>query len=118
MSTHPGKGRALSLFREMSKKGGACEAAWYGEVFTRTPTQWPSTAMGSGQFASSGLGSAAYVRLPFYADAAGVSTYPVGPSFMGPRDDACYTRSDLLTNAKGEPYFFLGGPGGDGVTCK
>jgi hypothetical protein len=105
-----------SLF-DLITSPGACEAVWYGEVFDPSPTDWTSTDMGSGLLASSGLGSASYVRSPFYFDSSGILKYPDGSKPMGPIDAACYTRSDLLTDSKGEPYFFLGGPGGDAPGC-
>lgn len=105
------------LFKQMTNKGSACEVDWYGEIYDPDPTDWTWTDMGSGQFADTGLGSASYVRLPVYYDTSGVSTYPDGSLTMTPFNDKCYTRSQLLANALGQPYFFCSGPGGDAPGC-
>jgi Neprosin len=87
------------LFRMLNQ--GACRAAWYGEVFDPTPTDWTWTNMGSGQFAVDGYGYAAYVRDPMYLDlnyaplvAQDDPTKPDRFSVV-PFVDSCYTRSQL-----------------------
>jgi hypothetical protein len=108
-----------SLFPEMSRKGGACGAAWYGEVFDPTPGTWTTTGMGSGQFASSGYGNAAWVSSPvLYADLSGFWSTPPVDLTMVPDDPACYTRTALAKGSNGLPLFFLGGPGGQAPGCK
>nr|AYM54346.1 hypothetical protein [Sorangium cellulosum] len=96
----------------------ACEAAWYGEVYDPTPTDWTWTDMGSGEYDTAGYGFAAYVRNPTYRDLLGVGRYPGVHVPMVPADAACYTRSALLTS--GSPwdrFFYLGGNGGNAVGC-
>lgn len=107
-----------NLFQQISQRGVSCQAAWYGEVFDPTPTDWTSTDMGSGQFPSTGYGSAAYVRLPVYYDTSNVPTSPnAAAPYMTPYDTSCYDRTQLIPNMIGEPTFFLGGSGGDAPGC-
>jgi hypothetical protein len=97
---------------------GGCQAHWYGEVFDPTPTDWTSTNLGSGLFASGGFGQAAYMMTPSYKDLSGVVHWPDGAMNAPPADAACYTKSSLLMGGVGqERYFFLGGPGGDALGC-
>lgn len=120
----------LPLF---GSSGEGCYTAWYGEVFDPSPTNWTSTNMGSGRFASEGWKKAAYVRNPYYANENGVALWAEGTGsagdstgvgsggfLAGPRDGACYTTSGMLRNAgqsAWERYFYLGGPGGDAAGC-
>lgn len=97
---------------------GGCEVDWYGEVFDPTPTDWTSTNMGSGLFASAGYGQAAYFRRPYYHDLSDVSHWPDSAVNVSPNDLACYTRTQLQAGGTGwERYFYLGGPGGDAPGC-
>jgi hypothetical protein len=94
----------------------ACEIAWYGEVYypDTTPTRWTPTDMGSGEFAEAGFGKAAHFRNPFYIDLSGTPQWPANPQDVGPRNDACYTKTALLTGqSPWDRLFYLGGPGGD-----
>lgn len=97
----------------------ACEVHWYGEVHDFTPTSWTSTDMGSGKFASEGLGNAAYFRQPFYEDPAGMLHWPDGAKEATPNDPLCYTSSGLLVDqgAFFERVMYVGGPGGDSPGC-
>jgi Neprosin len=110
------------LFRMLNQ--GACRAAWYGEVFDPTPTDWTWTDMGSGRFAVDGYGYAAYVRDPMYLDLNYAPLYaqddPTKPDRFSitPVDDHCYTRSQLPKFAPSwVRYLYLGGPGGDAAGC-
>ncbi len=108
-----------SLFKktEMSTKG--CEVSWYGEVFDSTPTSWTSTDMGSGLYANTSFGNAAYFRDPYYTDLSGKSSWPDNAKYIAPFNDACYTRSPLYSGiSPWDRWFFLGGPGGDAAYCK
>jgi hypothetical protein len=108
-----------SLFKMLN--GGACRAAWYGEVFDPTPTTWTSNDMGSGQFASAGYPKAAYVRNPRYFDLFYKPWYPAldtDDMWLKPYVAACYTRSLLLTGATPwDRVIYLGGPGGGAAGC-
>jgi hypothetical protein len=98
--------------------GWACEAAWYGEIYDPTPTDWTWTDMGSGGFDAAGYGYAAYVRNPMYRDISYAGWYPDGTFYMPQKDDACYTRSAVTTSAAPwNSFFYLGGPGGDAARC-
>jgi Neprosin len=106
-----------SLFPLM--KTGACGAAWYGEVYDRTPIHWTTTGMGSGQFPDKGYGNVSWVSNPaLFKDASGFWSSPTD-AIMGPMDSACYTRTPLAPRGPGlPPWFFLGGPGGRAAACK
>ena len=100
---------------------GACEAAWYGEVFDPTPSTWTTTDMGSGQFADLGIGNAAWIRsLGIFTDGSGFWTSPTVDDPMTIYDPNCYTRTPLAKQPDGELWLFLGGPGGDapGGACR
>lgn len=104
------------LFDVMTSE--ACEVHWYGEVHDGTPTSWTSTDMGSGRFASEGLGNAAYFRQPFYEDPAGMLQWPDGAKEATPNDPLCYTSSGLLSQGPlFERIMYVGGPGGDSPGC-
>jgi hypothetical protein len=107
-----------SLFTAM--KSDACGAAWYGEVYDPSPDHWTITGMGSGQFANSGFGNAAWISNPvMYTDASGFWTSPSADKSMTLEDPACYTRTPVAPRANGlPPWFFLGGPGGKAPGCK
>jgi hypothetical protein len=95
----------------------ACDVSWYGEVFDKTPTDWTETDMGSGEFAAKGFGYASYVENMTYYDTSGAANAPSTFGTMGPTDPACYTKSDVLLDSLGVPYFLCGGPGGDATGC-
>jgi hypothetical protein len=95
----------------------ACFVAWYGEVYDGSPADWTWTDMGSGMFASAGLDQASYVRGLLYYDGSGISNPPTSVAPIGPVDSKCYTTSEVLLDAKGDPYFFVSGPGGDAMGC-
>lgn len=95
----------------------ACESAVYGEVFDPTPEDWTWTDMGSGRFASEGLGKAASIITPFYYDLSNKAQWISDGFTMDPYASQCYTRSTLEFNANGQPSFFAGGPGGDSAGC-
>lgn len=96
----------------------AAEALWYGEVYDPTPTNWTWTDMGSGMFASAGYMNASYFRNPIYSDIWGNWQWADGASGVGPRADACYTRSIMFSGAPpSDRYFRLGGPGGEAPGC-
>ena len=103
------------LFNQMRFQG--CTAAWYGEVYDPTPTDWTTTDMGSGYYAAYGYRKAAYVRDPYYANASG-AWWADGATVMGPSDPACYTDTSMYSAAAPwERYFYLGGPGGNAWNC-
>jgi hypothetical protein len=105
-----------SLFDLMPSS--ACEALWYGEIFDPTPTDWTWTDMGSGMFSSSGAGSAASFKNPFYWNVSGIAYWPDGAVNTPPNDSACYTRSNLLVGGPGsDRTLYVGGPGGDAPGC-
>lgn len=96
-------------------KEHGCETLWYGEVYDpkSTPLTWTWTDMGSGQFASAGFGKAAYFRNPTYVDPSGASQWPDKNGNFKEINNACYTRTPLLSGAA--PWdrgFYVGGPGG------
>jgi hypothetical protein len=110
-----------NLFKQLNT--GGCRAAWYGEVYDPTPTDWTWTDMGSGApDLSAGYAYLAYVRNPMFRD------YIYGPWHPGdcvlpeceakPYDSKCYMRSPLLTYTSPWDYFFyLTGAGGDAMGC-
>ncbi len=103
------------LFDLMPYQG--CTAAWYGEVYDPTPTDWTTTDMGSGYYAAAGYRKAAYVRDPYYGTASG-AWWADGATVMGPTDPACYTDTSMYSGAAPwERYFYLGGPGGNAWNC-
>jgi len=111
-----------NFFDLMTPSAGACEMAWYGEVYDPTPStpNWTSTNMGSGRFASTGFGFSTFWLNPFYVNMSGVSLYaPTNMSPLFPSDSNCYTTSPVYTN--GGPswnvWYYLGGPGGDSTGC-
>jgi hypothetical protein len=100
-----------SLFTMLN--GGACGAAWYGEVLDSKPGSTAiKTEMGSGKFVEAGLYNAAYVRNPTYLD---LAWNPMEPEdwAMNPYAPLCYDRSILW-----EHYIYLGGPGGKNPACQ
>ncbi len=115
-----------SLFQMLNK--GACRAAWYGEVYDPTPTNWTANNLGSGEFPTAGFGYAAYVREPIYLDLQYTPLYPedapdpdpqkLRPFSIDPLVPECYTRSVLSVSAPPwSHYVYLGGPGGDAPGC-
>lgn len=96
----------------------AAEALWYGEVYDPTPTTWTWTDMGSGLFASTAYGNAAYFRNPSYVAPSGVTYWAEGLAGLLPYAAACYTKSGLFSAAAPwNRYFYVGGPGGEAVGC-
>lgn len=100
--------------------GGACRAAWYGEVLNKKPEGAVLSEMGSGQFAEAGVFKAAYVRNPKYVDGSGFSIEPKEEYSMVPYESLCYNRTAL--SYAGAPtyssFMLLGGPGGKNPACK
>jgi hypothetical protein len=107
--------------------GGACRAAWYGEVYR--PDHAPGfendkgaieTEMGSGRFAEAGFGHAAYLRNPRYYDLLWFGEKPDERSTMIPEQLSCYSRWVSITGGAPEDntFFFLGGPGGNDPGCQ
>jgi Neprosin len=106
-----------SLFTLLN--GGACSSRWYGEVYNPHPTSAVNTEMGSGQFANAGRPNVAYVRNPMYYDLSWFSVEPQDAVKAIPKEDSCYTRSDLAPDpVSGDRIFALGGPGGKAKECK
>jgi hypothetical protein len=105
----------------------ACQAADYGEMGdNRQDATTPAkTAVGSGQFANTGFGSAAYFRNPTYVDPNGITWYwPDAGPISGPAamikylDDptqynpACYTYTPLaVIPGTSHRVMHVGGPG-------
>jgi hypothetical protein len=114
-----------NLFKMLN--GGACWAAWYGEVYDETPTQWTWTDMGSGEpDLALGYGYLSYVRNPMFRDYIYSPWSPVdcgdpkltSSCWVKPADPACYTRSPLLTyTAPWNLFFYLTGDGSDSMGC-
>jgi hypothetical protein len=100
-----------SLFTMLN--GGACGAAWYGEIFNYTPGSSPETEMGSGQFPEAGMPNIAYVRYPMYYDLSWVPVEPLDDYHSQPFEPLCYGRAPLADGILG-----LGGPGGFNLSCK
>jgi Neprosin len=112
--------------------GGACESAFYGEVYNPNPDpNRPNpnnpnekggpvkTEMGSGRFSWEGRPNTAYIRNPKDYDASWFGVDPQDLRFMQPVVESCYTRSKLETDpASGDRVFTLGGPGGKDPGCK
>jgi Neprosin len=107
--------------------GGACEVAWYAEVYR--PRSAPGfenahgaikTEMGSGQFAEARFGQAAYVRNPRYYGEWWSTKTPDGSSTMRPHERTCYTQSPWSPESASQEnaFFFLGGPGGNAPECR
>jgi hypothetical protein len=102
----------------------ACQAFYYAEMADKREQPAPptSTDTGSGQFADTGFGSAAYFRDPVWVDLDAITWYwpdmgPVGgtPGVMTyiqpPQyDPACYTYAPL-TPAMPHRVMYAGGPG-------
>lgn len=107
-----------SLFTMLS--GGACRAAWYGEVYNKNPTATITTEMGSGKFAEAGLGNAAHVRNPLFYDLLWFGVKPTNTFSMAPDEPLCYTASALtqLGAPSDSSFIFIGGPGGKNPACK
>jgi hypothetical protein len=104
-----------SLFNLIN--GGGCEARWYGEVYDPTPTVWTATDMGFGFLANAGYSFAATVRNPSYVSS-GTTYWPDGASTMLPIDTLCYSKTALAMSASPwDRYFYIGGPGGNGIGC-
>jgi hypothetical protein len=107
-----------SLFTLLNK--GACSANWYTEVVDQKPgTAWVQTEIGTGKFHyEAGPGEAAWVRQPMYWDMNYLLQEPKVDQRMEPRNDKCYTRSDLIDLGPllGK-QFRAGGPGGDNPLC-
>lgn len=71
--------------------------------------------MGSGEFASKGLGKAAYIKNITYSNANNVSTPFVGGEFTD-SDTTRYTHeAHFLSGTDKGSYMFVGGPGAGGV---
>jgi hypothetical protein len=109
------------LFKTLNK--AACTAAWYGEIYDETPTDWTWTDLGSGEFDSAGYGYAAYVRNPVFRDLVFTAWSPgedlvTESTWMKPYDANCYTRTPLKSGSPPwDRFFYLGGPGGDAPGC-
>lgn len=90
------QGGTMTQRAEQFDLGGETYGSWF----------WP--AMGSGAFASAGLGQAAYHRSFSYFDLGGGVQYPAFSAYAP--TPACYTA--LVTAPSTGGYFFFGGPGG------
>jgi Neprosin len=109
-----------SLFTMLN--GGACWAAWYGEVARLgSASRYENangaikTEMGSGQYAAAGPQNAASIRNPLYYDPLWFGVEPVDNDFtvMRPNVLSCYSRSKMDNG-----IFYLGGPGGKEPGCQ
>lgn len=99
-----------SLFNDTPMATAANEIDYGGEVVGSTV--WPP--MGSGQFASSGFGHAAFDRnILYYPTGGGATSATLHASQTSP---SCFT--DVTTNASSNggsgTHFYFGGPGGRG----
>jgi hypothetical protein len=89
------------------------------EVYSHDTTYgWTYTDMGSGLYAETGPGNAAYFRNPFYVDSGGMH-WPDNSTYSPPYNHSCYSRSPLYSGVyPWDRWFFVGGPGTDGFGCK
>ena len=101
--------------------GDACWMAYYGEVYSPTPS-WTKTDMGSGEFSDKPYGYAAYFREMSYIDTANITHFvfeggatpiPVQQNGITLKYDKCYTESKLYLGPDGDYAFYCGGPGND-----
>lgn len=107
------------LFSTNGIRDQADRLDWYGEVFDASSPASTFTDMGSGRFASTGFGQAAYFRnVTYYWQPA---TYWWWDSATAPRatDSNCYTVSsaNFSQDANWMNWFYWGGPGRDNSTC-
>ena len=101
-----------SLFTMLN--GGACGAAWYGEVLRdKKKDSSPETEMGSGQFPEAGMPNIAYVRYPMYYNLSWAPVEPLDDYHAQPYEPLCYGRAPLADGILG-----MGGPGGFNPPCK
>jgi hypothetical protein len=105
-----------TLFSDPGLLSSAQRAYWYGEVRDGQAPTATATKMGSGEFASGGYGTAAYLRTMGYYDTAGSFVYwGYGGAYA--TDTACYTVSGPyyglgpLNTGNWTNYYYLGGPG-------
>ena len=108
-------GEWVGYYPGSAYKGGAMtKGADTIEFGTETAgATWPNA--GSGNFAESGWGYAAYQRNMFYIDPSGKSYYPATGDFHSIQTNlSCYDLSQVNTNSSPDwaLYFFAGGPGG------
>jgi len=103
-----------SVYKGGAMTTGAARALAGGEV-APNGTTWPP--MGSGAFASSGYGYAAYQRNIFYINTSEASVW----SSLTPIETAhsCYTIAYTPSSSGGSwgTYFYFGGPGGSTSVC-
>jgi hypothetical protein len=93
--------------------GGSDDIYFYGEVFNSEDTL-TTTDMGSGEFAATGLGHAAYIKNIAYTNTNNVST-PYNGVFTD-SDTTRYThQAHFLSGTSMGSYAFIGGPGAGGV---
>lgn len=102
----------------------ACEAYYYGEIGALRKSPWPSTDMGSGEYAEKGSPYAAYFRTPSTFGTTPPETssqIPTDPNITidaKPFSTPCYRRTPFGPGATpGDMVFFADGPGGDAPDC-
>jgi hypothetical protein len=109
-----------TLFSANGIRDQADRVDWYGEVFDSTSPAPTSTDMGSGQFAATGWGQAAYFRNLTYYWAP--STYWWWNSGTPSATDSnCYSVSGPFYSSTDPNYhnwFYFGGPGKEGSACR
>jgi len=103
-----------TLFATTGLRSQAATVAFQGEVIDETAFLATSTDMGSGQFASTGWGNAAYMRQLQYLSAAnGVSPVRYSPGSTLVSNANCYSHLAQYTSTDPNflSSFFFGGPG-------
>ena len=92
----------------------ASSNAFYGEIYQQE-SNFTTTDMGSGEFASTGWGKSAYIRKLSYTDRNG-SSHDYGGQSTTVSDPSRYTLEEHFNSGTDDgSYQFLGGPGAGGV---
>lgn len=108
-----------TLFSQAGIRDQADRLDWYGEVFDASAPSPTSTDMGSGAFANGGWQHAAYFRnLTFFWQPATYWWWDSGS--VSVTDAGCYDADGpyYSSDANWHNWFFYGGPGKEGKTCR
>ena len=107
-----------TLFSEGGIRDKANRLDWYGEVFDSRAPAATSTDMGSGAYANTQFGRAAYFRNLLYVWAP-ASSWWFDSGSISVTDAACYSADGPFysSDPNWRNWFYYGGPGDEGAGC-